>query len=37
MDDSTLEYFGLTKDNRIVVEATNKKLIKTVEKIIQTR
>jgi hypothetical protein len=36
MDDSTLEYFGLVKDERIVVEATNRKLIKTVEKIVQT-
>jgi hypothetical protein len=26
----------LAKDNRIVVEATNKKLINTVEKIVQT-
>jgi hypothetical protein len=35
MDDSTLDYFGLPKDERIVVDATNKGLIKTVKKIVQ--
>jgi len=36
MDDSTLEYFGLVKDERLVVEATNKGLTNRVEKVIHT-
>ena len=35
MDDSTLEYFGLQKDNTIVVNVTNKKLIERVQEIIE--
>jgi hypothetical protein len=35
MDDSTLEYFGLQKDKTIVVNATNKKLFKHVQEIIE--
>ncbi|MGH9926537.1 MAG: hypothetical protein ACREAS_02665, partial [Nitrososphaera sp.] len=33
MDDSTLEYFGLQKDKRIVVSASNKKIIEHVRDI----
>lgn len=36
MDDTTLEYFGLQKDERIVVNATNTKLIHKVEEIVKT-
>jgi hypothetical protein len=36
MDDSTLQYFGLPKDNKVVVEASNTKLINIVEQIVQT-
>jgi hypothetical protein len=35
MDDGTLEYFGLQKDNTIVVNATNKKLLEHVQEIIE--
>ena len=35
MDDNTLEYFGLQKDNTIVVNATNKKLLEHVQEIIE--
>lgn len=34
MNDDTLEYFGLVKDKRIVVRATNTKLIDHIEEII---
>lgn len=36
MDDSTLEYFGLQKDKKLVVEATKKDLITTVERLAET-
>jgi hypothetical protein len=36
MDDSTLQYFGLVKDKRIVVRATNTKLIEHIKEIMQT-
>ncbi|MGH9927067.1 MAG: hypothetical protein ACRD5B_17000, partial [Nitrososphaeraceae archaeon] len=36
MDDATLRYFGLAKDKRIVVMATNTKLIEHIKEIMQT-
>jgi 5S rRNA maturation endonuclease (ribonuclease M5) len=36
MDNNTLEYFGLQKNERIVVSATNTKLINKVERIVKT-
>lgn len=36
MDDATLQYFGLVKDKRIVVRATNTKLIDHIKEIMQT-
>jgi hypothetical protein len=36
MDDTTLKYFGLAKDKRIVVRATNTKLIDHIKEIMQT-
>lgn len=36
MDDATLQYFGLVKDKRIVVRATNTKLIDHIKEIMRT-
>jgi hypothetical protein len=36
MDDATLQYFGLVKDRRIVVRATNTKLIDHIKEIMRT-
>lgn len=36
MDDATLQYFGLVKDKRVVVRATNTKLIYHIKEIMQT-
>jgi hypothetical protein len=36
MDDATLQYFGLAKDKRIVVKATNTKLLDHIKEIMQT-
>jgi hypothetical protein len=36
MDDSTLQYFGLAKDKRIVVRATNTQLIDHIKEVMQT-
>jgi hypothetical protein len=35
MDDNTLQYFGLAKDKRIVVRATNTKLIEHIKEVMQ--
>ena len=35
MDDNTLEYFGLQKDNTMVVNATNKRLVEHIQEIIE--
>jgi hypothetical protein len=35
MDDNTIEYFGLQKENTMVVNATNKKLLEHVQEIIE--
>jgi len=36
MDDATLQYFGLVKDKRIVVRATNTKLLDHIKEIMRT-
>jgi len=35
MDDNTIEYFGLQKENTMVVNATNKKLLEHVQELIE--